>query len=149
MELELDTAGLSELLGSFYDVAGVSTGVFHPDGKRMFGKAGQDCKFCSLVKKHPFSVQRCRENDMDAFRRAMNGEQWIYRWRAGLIEAVAPIHCRQQPVTCLMIGQAAPKEEEKKQNKEHAPRQKRRVFFGVRPCRTGHGTGDFGYSGGT
>ena len=110
MELELDAEGLSGLLGSFYDVVGVSIGVFQPDGKRILGKPGRDCEFCRLVKKDTAFAQRCRENDMEAFRRAMNGEQWIYRCHAGLIEAVVPILCGQRPVACLMIGQTAPKE---------------------------------------
>ncbi len=106
MKIKLDTLNLYETLKYFYMLTGVRTVIFDSEFKEIFSYPETACNFCSVIRKNPDLMEKCRESDLSAFEKCKNMENiFVYKCHAGLVEAVMPIKNEKRIIGYIMLGQ--------------------------------------------
>jgi AraC-like DNA-binding protein len=82
-----------------FDLYDGNFNILHGEGKNM-------CEFCSLVRLCPECREKCKESDLNAFRRSQETKKaYTYKCHMGLTETVTPIICDGNIVGYIMMGQ--------------------------------------------
>ncbi len=104
---------MQELLRSFHTLTQMRIVVLDASFEKVAEYPGEDCAFCSFIRSAPDGAQACRTSDEHACRQCETlGRFYAYTCHAGLMEAVAPIHCGNILMGYIMLGQVRVKGED-------------------------------------
>lgn len=101
-----DINKLTELMKSFYTLAGIKIAVFDDDYHEIAAYPEGHCAYCAKMHHDQETAKKCFESDRAAFLKCQKEDKLIiYVCHAGLIEAVVPLKDNGVTVAYIMFGQ--------------------------------------------
>jgi AraC-like DNA-binding protein len=123
MSVDLNRAGLYDLMRSFYTLTGIKIAFFDPRFLEILSYPESHCAFCQLMHDAPKTKARCEESNIQSFERCQKTRQMtMYHCHAGLLEATAPITDDGVLLGYIMFGQISDVPERKKFQREMSAR---------------------------
>jgi AraC-like DNA-binding protein len=115
MSVDLNRAGLHDLMRSFHTLTGIKIVFFDPEYREILAYPETHCAFCQLMHDAPDTRVRCDASNVQSFERCRKTSQLtIYHCHAGLLEATAPITDNGVLLGYIMFGQITDVPERKK-----------------------------------
>lgn len=115
MSVDLNRAGLYDLMRSFHTLTGIKIVFFDPEYREILSYPETHCAFCQLMHDLPKTGARCEASNVQSFERCRKtGQLTMYHCHAGLLEATAPITDNGVLLGYIMFGQISDIPERKK-----------------------------------
>lgn len=115
MSVDLNRAGLYDLMRSFYTLTGIKIVFFDPQYREILSYPESHCAFCQLMHDSPKTSARCEASNVQSFERCQKtGQMTMYHCHAGLLEATAPITDNGVLLGYIMFGQISDVPDRKK-----------------------------------
>ena len=123
--LQLNTAGLYQLMRDFYTLTRVRIVIFDAQINELLSYPQNCGEFCTLLRSHPEGKTHCRASDMSGCMQcARSKELVVYRCHAGLTEAVVPVLDRDDVLAYVMFGQIVSEEDGEAAKRENRGKRK-------------------------
>lgn len=115
MGVDLNRAGLYDLMRSFHTLTGIKIVFFDPEYREILAYPESHCAFCQLMHDAAETRARCDSSNVQSFERChKTGQLTIYHCHAGLLEATAPITDNGVLLGYIMFGQVSDVPDHKK-----------------------------------
>lgn len=97
---------LRMVMKDFHTLTHIRIAVLDCDIQELIAYPPNKCAFCDFIRQQPRFDKRCRECDIDAFRRSKNNNApHMYSCHAGLTEIIIPIRKDDRVLCYVMFGQ--------------------------------------------
>jgi len=115
MSVDLNRAGLYDLMRSFHTLTGIKIAFFDPEYREILSYPESHCAFCQLMHDAPKTRAGCEASNVQSFERCRKtGQLTMYHCHAGLLETTAPIKDDGVLLGYIMFGQISDVPERKK-----------------------------------